>query len=102
MVTVDGILSAIQPIKDPEMGFSIVDMGLIYDIIIGSENEVTVEMTLTSPMCPMGPQIIAAVKDVASNVKDVKKVDIALVWNPPWDPRTHANDDVQAMMGIWF
>lgn len=102
MPTKEDIMDALEPVVDPEMGFSIVELGLIYDVFYEADEErVHVKMTLTSPACPVGPQIMAMVSNQASQLPDVEDVDIELVWTPPWDPRKHASDDVKAAMGIW-
>ena len=98
----DEVIEAIQPVTDPEMNISIVDLGLIYDVEFDEEKkQVNVKMTLTSPMCPVGPQIMAAVHSKCAELPEVENVDIQLIWSPPWDPRTMASDDVKMTLGIW-
>ncbi len=96
------VLEALKPVVDPEMNISIVDLGLIYDVE-GEEagQQLHIKMTLTSPMCPVGPQIMGAVHSTALQLEGVEDVDIQLVWTPPWDPRTMASEDVRMMLGIW-
>jgi metal-sulfur cluster biosynthetic enzyme len=101
MLTQDTIKEALRPIIDPEIGFSIVDLGLVYAIDINDERKVRVDLTLTSPMCPLGPQLIQAIETVTSSLEGVKGVQVRLVWDPPWDPKVHASEDVKAMLGIW-
>jgi len=96
------VLEAVKPVVDPEMNISIVDLGLIYDVEADEDaGKLTVKMTLTSPMCPVGPQIMGAVHSTALQMENVDDVEIELVWTPPWDPRTMATDDVKMMLGIW-
>lgn len=96
------IREAIKPVIDPELMLSVVDLGLIYDTAYDEPaKKAKVTMTLTSPMCPMGPQIIAGVKSAAESVDGVEEADIDLVWNPPWDPKEMATDDVKDILGIW-
>lgn len=96
------VFEALRPIVDPEMNVSIVDLGLIYDVEPEEEdNRLRVKMTLTSPACPVGPQIMGAVHTACLQMEEVEDVDIQLVWTPPWDPRVMATEDVKMMLGIW-
>ncbi|MFQ5742624.1 MAG: metal-sulfur cluster assembly factor [Acidobacteriota bacterium] len=100
--TKDDVFEALKPVTDPELGLSIVDLGLIYDVDVDEEAKaVTIKMTLTSPACPVGPQIMGAVHTQCLDLPDVEDVDIQLAWSPPWDPRTMASEDVKMMLGIW-
>lgn len=76
---------ALSGVADPELERDIVDLGLVYDIE-EKEGAVTVRMTLTSPGCPYGPYLLQQVRLAAERVRGVKKVDIDLVWEPPWGP----------------
>ncbi|MEW5878188.1 MAG: metal-sulfur cluster assembly factor [Acidobacteriota bacterium] len=100
-LTPEAIKKALQPVVDPEIGISVVDLGLIRDIQITPEGVVTVRMTLTSPFCPEGPAIVQEVEQTVRFLPGVKEAAVELVWNPPWDPRTEASDEVKAMLGIW-
>jgi metal-sulfur cluster biosynthetic enzyme len=100
-LTPEAIKKALQPVVDPEIGISVVDLGLIRDIQITPEGSVTVRMTLTSPFCPEGPAIVQEVEQTVRFLPGVKEAAVELVWNPPWDPRTEASDEVKAMLGIW-
>ena len=96
------VLEAIHPVTDPEMNISIIDLGLIYDVEADEDaSKLNIKMTLTSPMCPVGPQIMGAVHSTVLQMENVEEVEIELVWSPPWDPRTMATDDVKMMLGIW-
>ncbi len=102
MPSKEEVLEAIKPVTDPEINISIVDLGLIYDVEFEEDSsQVNVHMTLTSPACPVGPQIMAAVHGKVLELDEVENVDIQLVWSPPWDPRTMATEDVKMMLGIW-
>jgi metal-sulfur cluster biosynthetic enzyme len=100
MVTQEQVLEAIQVVEDPEIGMSIMDLGLIYNAEI-EDSHVTVTMTLTTPFCPAGPYITGQVESVVMALDGVDKVDVDVTFSPPWDPRTMANDEVKAMLGIW-
>lgn len=103
-LTADAIRARLRPITDPEIGISIVDLGLIRDISVTPGEggaQVHVVMTLTSPFCPEGPEIVAAVESTARFLPGVANATVELVWNPPWDPRSDASDEVKAELGIW-
>ena len=102
MPSKDEVMEAIRPVTDPEINISIIDLGLVYDIDFDEgDKQVNVKMTLTSPACPVGPQIMAAVHGKVLELDEVDNVDIQLIWSPPWDPRTMATEDVKMMLGIW-
>lgn len=102
MPSKEEVMEAIKPITDPEINISIIDLGLVYDVEFDEDDsQVNVKMTLTSPACPVGPQIMAAVHGKVLDLEEVENVDIQLVWSPPWDPRTMATEDVKMMLGIW-
>jgi len=78
------IIGEIKKIYDPEIPVNIYELGLIYDISIKDE-DVSIKMTLTSPNCPVAESLPKEVKDSIMNLNEVKKVDLDLVWDPPWD-----------------
>ena len=79
------IIAEIKKIYDPEIPVNIYELGLIYDIKIDKDNNVKVDMTLTTPNCPVAESLPKEVQDSIMEVKEVKKVDLDLVWDPPWD-----------------
>ena len=79
------IIEEIRKIYDPELPVNIYELGLIYKIEVDDKNKVNVDMTLTSPNCPVAESLPKEVKDSIMEVKGVKKVDLDLVWDPPWD-----------------
>ena len=79
------VISEIKKIYDPEIPVNIYELGLIYKVEINSENKVNVEMTLTSPNCPVAESLPNSVKDNIMKVEGVTEVDLKLVWDPPWD-----------------
>ena len=79
------IIAEIKKIYDPEIPVNIYELGLIYDIIIEKDNNVKIKMTLTTPNCPVAESLPKEVKDSIMKIKEVKKVDLDLVWDPPWD-----------------
>ena len=78
------IISEIKKIYDPEIPVNIYELGLIYDILI-KEKDVAIKMTLTTPNCAVAESLPKEVKDCISQIKEVKNVDLQLVWDPPWD-----------------
>ena len=78
------IVSEIKKIYDPEIPVNIYELGLIYKIEIDEKNKVNVEMTLTSPNCPVAESLPKMVKDNILSVDGVSDVDLKLVWSPPW------------------
>jgi len=101
-LTAEGVREALRPVVDPEIYISIVDLGLIRAIDVAPDGaKVKVTMTLTTPFCPEGPMIVEQVKQIAAALPGVKESEVELVWNPPWDPRKEASDEVKAELGIW-
>jgi metal-sulfur cluster biosynthetic enzyme len=80
------VRDALRHVIDPEVGMNIVDLGLVYRIET-ADQEVVVEMTMTSPACPMGDIIMEdAAAALAQVVPPTVRLDLRLVWSPPWDP----------------
>jgi metal-sulfur cluster biosynthetic enzyme len=95
------IMNALKSVYDPELGLSIVDLGLVYGVT-PEDGRVIIDMTLTTPACPLGPVIKSqAYAVLTSNFDNVKDVEINLVWTPRWDPRTMASEEAKAELGIW-
>tara|TARA_B100001057_G_scaffold447610_1_gene487238 strand:+ start:362 stop:664 length:303 start_codon:yes stop_codon:yes gene_type:complete len=78
------VISEIKKIYDPEIPVNIYELGLIYKIEINNENKVVIEMTLTSPNCPVAESLPNSVKDNILKISEIKDVDLKLVWDPPW------------------
>jgi len=101
-LTPESVREALKPVVDPEIFISIVDLGLIRDVVVAEGGaKVRVVMTLTTPFCPEGPMIVEQVKQIVASLPGVQESEVELVWNPPWDPRKEASDDVKAELGIW-
>ncbi len=101
MLTKETIIEHIAPIEDPEMHIGLVDLGLIYDVEIQEGGKVKVTMTLTSPACPIGPELTSAVKMQVEQLDEVTECDIEVVFDPPWDPVEMASDEAKDELGIW-
>ena len=78
------IIAEIKKIYDPEIPVNIYELGLIYKIDISDEKKVNIEMTLTSPNCPVAESLPKMVKDNVLKIEEVSNVDLKLVWSPPW------------------
>ncbi|GBD22933.1 hypothetical protein HRbin29_00580 [bacterium HR29] len=98
--TIEQIREKLREVYDPEIMLNIIDLGLVYDIQYDN-GDVLITMTLTSPGCPLGPVIRGEAYAKLKELPGVKDVDVQIVWDPPWDPRTMASDDVKMMLGIW-
>lgn len=81
----DTVWEALRGIPDPEFGINIVDLGLIYDVVC-NDGDVAVTMTLTTPSCPSGGWIHEGAKEAIAQLPGVKKVDVAMVFDPQWTP----------------
>ena len=79
------VIEEIKKIFDPEIPVNIYELGLIYKVEVDKNNKVYIEMTLTSPNCPVAESLPKDVKDNTMKVKGVSDVDLKLVWDPPWD-----------------
>lgn len=96
------VMEALKEVQDPELRLGIVDLGLIYGADVADDGKsVTVRMTLTSPACPYGPMLINDVKKVVDDLPGVDKSEVQIVWDPPWDPKTMASDEIKDKLGIW-
>lgn len=90
-----------QKVKDPELMMNIVDLGLVYTVEVTEKNTAEVTMTLTSPGCPAGPQIITDVQRETHNAfPDLDEVNVHLTWNPFWSPDL-MSDEAKDELGIF-
>lgn len=102
----DHVREALKQVIDPELFVNIVDLGLIYVVdvlpIEGQEDKynVNIEMTMTSPMCPAGPQLVADTKKYAGEVEAVNEVEVEVVMDPPWT-QDMMSDDAKDELGIF-
>jgi metal-sulfur cluster biosynthetic enzyme len=102
----DKVREQLKQVIDPELFVNIVDLGLIYvvDLAANAEDtektDVRVEMTLTSPMCPAGPQLVANSRQVIEAMEGIGSVDIKVVMDPPWT-QDRMTDDARDQLGIF-
>ena len=85
MTLKEKIIEEIRKIYDPEIPVNIYELGLIYDIKVENKGIAKVKMTLTSPNCPVAESLPKEVEDSIMQVEGIEKVDLSLVWDPPWD-----------------
>ena len=78
------VRAEIKKIYDPEITVNIYELGLIYKIEVDEKNKVLIEMTLTSPNCPVAESLPNSVKENILSINGIKEVDLKLVWDPPW------------------
>ena len=100
VVTEELVREALTGVFDPELRMSIMELGLVYDVVV-EDGKVKVVYTLTSPACPLGPVIDGQIQDMLTDLPGVKEVETEMTLTPPWDPRTMASDDVKMQLGIW-
>jgi metal-sulfur cluster biosynthetic enzyme len=91
MVTADDVENALTNVIDPELGLDFVELGLIYGIEVDDGN-VHVTFTLTSPGCPIGPQVSEQIDEFVSELEGVESVESSMVFTPPWTPERMSED----------
>jgi metal-sulfur cluster biosynthetic enzyme len=97
--TPDAVRKALRAVKDPELNLNIIDIGLVYDVEVSNPGQVRVKMTLTSPGCPAGTEILDDVKRVVTDMEGVESADVELVWDPYWTPE-RMDPRVRAFLGF--
>lgn len=97
-VSPDQVRLALRRVKDPELSLNIIDLGLVYDIRVDG-SAVTVDMSLTSPGCPSGPEIMTDAEQAVRAIPEVEQVTMNLVWTPPWTPE-RIEPRVRAYLGF--
>jgi metal-sulfur cluster biosynthetic enzyme len=85
MIDQEALLSALRTVKDPELNVNVIDLGLVYSVQT-RDDQVDVEMTLTTPACPAGPEILRNAVTALEAVPGVTKANVRLVMSPPWTP----------------
>ena len=97
-ITADQARVALRRVKDPELNLNIVDLGLVYDVRVEGP-DVVIDMSLTSPGCPSGPEIMGEAESQLRTLPGVGNVEVNLVWSPPWTPE-RIEPRVRAYMGF--
>jgi len=98
VVTKQDVMKVLKECYDPEIGISLVDLGLIYDVEVKGD-KVHIKMTLTTPGCPMHMMMTEDVKEKVGKIKGVKEVNVELVWDPPWTP-DRMSKEAKKMLGF--
>ncbi|HXP32232.1 MAG TPA: iron-sulfur cluster assembly protein [Stellaceae bacterium] len=93
------VVEALKTVRDPEIPVNLVDLGLIYELIVNRDGTVYVEMTLTTPACPVAGELPSQVQEAVAAVEGVRDVRVKLVWTPPWD-RDRMSDEVKLELGL--
>ena len=106
LVAEDAVREALKEVIDPELFVNIVDLGLIYTVDVkpaeedAEKSDVKIEMTMTSPACPAGPQLLGGSKDAVGRMEGVNDVEVKLVMEPPWTP-DRMTEDAKDQLGIF-
>lgn len=85
-ISKEQVLKVLERVNDPELRLNIVDLGLIYDVEVTEENNVGVDMTLTTQACPVGPMMQMQAEAALKSIPGVNQVDVRLTFDPPWTP----------------
>lgn len=103
-ISEDAVREELKKVIDPELFVNIVDLGLVYVVDLKPRDDekvnVKIEMTMTSPMCPAGPQLIANSKQVVGQLEEVGDVEVKVVMDPPWTP-DRMTEDARDQLGIF-
>ena len=103
-ITEDAVREELKKVIDPELFVNIVDLGLIYTVNLAEGDDektnINIEMTLTSPMCPAGPQLIGQSKQLVTQMEGAGEVEVKVVMSPPWSPDC-MTDDARDQLGIF-
>jgi len=98
MLTEETIRKALRTVKDPELNLNIIDIGLVYGVEVSDDGQVRIRMTLTSPGCPAGPEIVSDVKHTVEALEGVTSARVDVVWEPYWTP-DRMDPRVRAFLG---
>jgi metal-sulfur cluster biosynthetic enzyme len=98
MLNEEAVRTALRKVKDPELNLSIIDLGLVYEVVVEGA-EVRVQMTLTSPGCPSGPEIMMEAQRAIEALDGVTSAAVELVWSPYWTPE-RIDPKVRAYLGL--
>lgn len=93
------VVDALKTVRDPEIPINLVDLGLIYELVVGKDGAVYVEMTLTTPACPVAGALPGQVEQAIRAVPGVTSVNVNLVWTPPWSQHM-MTDEARLELGL--
>jgi metal-sulfur cluster biosynthetic enzyme len=92
MPTEEQVYEALEEVIDPELGLDFVSLGLVYDVAIDDSGEVDVTFTLTTPACPIGPQVSEQMREFVGDLDGVARVNPKMIFDPPWSPEMMSED----------
>ena len=98
MATREEVFESISHVKDPEVGFNLVEMGLIYDASCDDEGKAKITMTLSTKACPLHQMIVEWVREAVAKMANIKNVEVEVVWEPVWNI-SMADDNVKKALG---
>jgi FeS assembly SUF system protein len=98
-VLLEPVLTALKTVQDPEIPVNLVDLGLIYELVVKQGGIVYVEMTLTTPACPVAQSMPGEVETAVRSVDGVTDARVKLVWTPPWD-RDRMSEEAKLELGL--
>lgn len=92
MVTEEDVYEALEEVIDPELGLDFVSLGLVYDVDVDDPANVNITFTLTTPACPIGPQVSEQMREFVGDLEGVGEVHPKMVFDPPWSPEMMSED----------
>ncbi|MEQ8193149.1 MAG: SUF system Fe-S cluster assembly protein [Rhodospirillales bacterium] len=95
----DAVIEALRTVHDPEIPVNIYELGLIYNFKLDERGNVSIQMSLTAPACPVAGEMPGQVADAVAAVEGTGKVDVTLVWDPPWTPE-RMSEDAKLALGM--
>lgn len=103
-ISEDLVREELKKVIDPELFVNIIDLGLVYEVVVTetpeAKSNISIQMTMTSPMCPAGPQMISNSKQILSAVEGVGEVEVKIVLDPPWSP-DRMTEEARDQLGIF-
>ena len=89
--TEDDVYEALEEVIDPELGLDFVSLGLVYDVVL-EDDEAHITFTLTTPACPIGPQVSEQMREFVGQLQGINKVHPKMIFDPPWSPEMMSED----------
>lgn len=99
MITDQPVWEVLKNVLDPELNFNIVDLGLVYGVEAKEGKDIFIKMTMTTPFCPYGPALLDEMKQQLGKIKGVGKIEIEVVWEPPWDT-SKLSPEIKGALGM--
>ena len=94
------VVEALRSVYDPEIPVNIYDLGLVYEVVVSDQGEVSVRMTVTAPACPVAGELPQWAADAIERIEGTGKIEVHLVWDPPWD-HSMMTEDAKMALGIF-